>query len=407
MRARSLWALSLSISAALAGCGLSLDYDPPDPQAELDAGLVGIDAGGGGADAGSIDDASSAECVHDGDCANGSFCDGQERCAEGVCEPGEPPCPDASACLLRTCDEAESACGDFVSTCDDAEICTPEGACIPRPSCGTSEDCPDDGDPCTGTTECVAGECAFRPAPRCGFATGCLRNECVAFIGCRDVVHHELCDENDGMACTVPTCSAETGACTEVSTNALCADAFECTNDACSPTAAGRDSSGCTHVAAHTRCDDGATCTTDFCAPAAGRRDARGCVSVPNDAACAGMDISLCSEPVCVGARAAATSGGSGCARRYDSSRCMAGEICVPGVGSIPATCVALTGETCTADVACDDGDPCNGLETCVGARCVPGAGCPDAGCEQGWCDLSGGAPTCALRATASCPGFP
>lgn len=395
--------------ASLAGCGLSLDWDPPDPQGGLDAGEPpGLD---GGAVDGAVDDGGNdvdattpPDCEHDADCDDGLFCNGEEHCAGGRCVDGEEPCPDRSACLLRECFEDGRTCGDLVSTCPDGDVCDATGLCVPIPDCARDTDCPDDGDPCTGSFVCVAGACVAVAPPLCGGVRGCVRTECIPFRGCGEVPHSELCPASDALDCTVPTCDPASGACSDVPSNAACEDGVPCTRNVCSPTSSMRDARGCVAMPDHTMCEDGFSCTSGFCAPALSRADARGCVQVPNDELC--RVGGSCAERVCVGGAAAGTSGDtSGCGPRFDSAICGPGRICAPGAGS--GVCVTMP-TSCSSDGVCDDGNPCNGVEACEGSRCVRRtSSCPDSGCLQGWCDTSSGAPTCALRVTASCPGLP
>jgi hypothetical protein len=52
-----------------------------------------------------------APCLHDSDCYNGFACDGQERCVDGVCMPGEPLiCDDGNDCTIDSCSEEEAGC---------------------------------------------------------------------------------------------------------------------------------------------------------------------------------------------------------------------------------------------------------------------------------------------------------
>lgn len=68
-----------------------------------------------------------------------------------------------------------------------------------------------------------------------------------------------------------------------------------------------------------------------------------------------------------------------------------------------PAPC------TCNADTDCDDGDPCNGAESCQASTCVPAATpfqCPAStnACFDNICVASNGVATCELEAKAECP---
>ncbi|MEZ4249554.1 MAG: putative metal-binding motif-containing protein [Polyangiales bacterium] len=69
-----------------------------------------------------------SECLFDGDCDDGSFCNGAERCVANVCSAGSLP-----ACTDGRCDETNDRC--FAST-------TPIGArCTSDAACGGSRDC--------------------------------------------------------------------------------------------------------------------------------------------------------------------------------------------------------------------------------------------------------------------------
>lgn len=63
------------------------------------------------------------DCLSDGDCDNGLFCDGAETCNSGTCQSGTP-----SSCSAPTpqCDEASDACVECLdsSHCDDGVACT-------------------------------------------------------------------------------------------------------------------------------------------------------------------------------------------------------------------------------------------------------------------------------------------
>ncbi len=57
------------------------------------------------------DAAPDGPCTGDGDCDNGAFCDGEETCVDGACEPGEAVvCDDSDDCTRDACDETTDAC---------------------------------------------------------------------------------------------------------------------------------------------------------------------------------------------------------------------------------------------------------------------------------------------------------
>jgi alpha-tubulin suppressor-like RCC1 family protein len=125
------------LSAALIACGES---------SELDAG----DASDAGADA--------ALACGEGDCDDGVFCNGVERCEDQRCVSGDPPCGERcdeaqDECVPETCDVwdadgdglASIACGGI--DCDDTDADRHPGnpeRCEPSAR-GHDEDC----DPCT------------------------------------------------------------------------------------------------------------------------------------------------------------------------------------------------------------------------------------------------------------------
>jgi len=79
------------------------------------------------------DDAATAVCTSDADCDDGVFCNGRERCAEGVCQPGDSPC-------VVLCDEELDECDASCAMGGDGD-----GDGHANVGCG-GDDC-DDSDP--------------------------------------------------------------------------------------------------------------------------------------------------------------------------------------------------------------------------------------------------------------------
>lgn len=109
-------------------------------------------------------------CKRDADCDDGIFCNGQERCIAGVCQPGTLP-DDGIECTQLVCDEEakefrfepmHGLCGDGIF-CNGTEICDPEVGCIPGKPVPV-----DDGDPCT-TNYCDEAQrrVVTEPIPNC------------------------------------------------------------------------------------------------------------------------------------------------------------------------------------------------------------------------------------------------
>lgn len=166
----------LSILAlSSAGCGLTLDLQPPDEGFD-----ASVPPGDGGAE---------RECRADGDCDDGLFCNGVERCRAGACTPGVPPdCEDDVDCTVDRCDEQRDACvrAPDDSLCDDGAECG-EGRCDAVLGCWVE---PDDGDceDSAGCTldECVEGSCAHLPdSSACGVGEYCSEeHDCTAIPPC-------------------------------------------------------------------------------------------------------------------------------------------------------------------------------------------------------------------------------
>lgn len=123
------------------------------------------DASPGTADAG-VD--AAAECMTAGECDDSLFCNGEEQCSQGRCQPGTPPVvDDGVSCTADVCDEtanivtntaADAAC-DNADKCDGIETCSATSDC----QNGQPVQCPADTTciayACVpGTGSCVAGD---------------------------------------------------------------------------------------------------------------------------------------------------------------------------------------------------------------------------------------------------------
>lgn len=124
------------------------------------------------------------ECIADGDCDDGLYCNGAETCLSGVCQTGTPV--DCSAlndqCNNGVCDEATDSCivqpkSDGTS-CDDGQFCTVNDACQAGVCTGGPARSCDDGESCT-TDSCneLSGSCV-NTWPACGLSDGCCGPEC-------------------------------------------------------------------------------------------------------------------------------------------------------------------------------------------------------------------------------------
>jgi len=102
-----------------------------------------------------------SECVADGDCDDGNVCNGTETCEENTCQPGTP------------------------LVCDDQNLCTDNG-CNPELGCmyeNNTDPC-DDGDACTIEDVCAQGMCLGGPSMECDDDDICTNDTCNSVSGC-------------------------------------------------------------------------------------------------------------------------------------------------------------------------------------------------------------------------------
>lgn len=165
----------LGAALSAAGCGLTLDYDPPGDAgadapfdaARLDAPVldapVEADAGEpcGGCPAGSrcVGSVCRAACDDTTPCADPLVC---EACVGGACLPVDLSCSGGSACLSGACDPATDACA-YQDTCGPGLACS-SGSCVPG-TCTSDADCEGIVGGCGYV--CAMGACVPRMPPIC------------------------------------------------------------------------------------------------------------------------------------------------------------------------------------------------------------------------------------------------
>ena len=361
---------------------------------------------------------SPTPCASAATCADTNPCNGTEQCLNLACVPGAPlSCDDGNPCTDDGCDP-NTGCFHTNNTgpCDDGNPCTTadtcqSGTCIgvaggDGNACNDGNGCtlgdvclggvcagsaaPDgtlctDGNPCTTGDTCVAGTCTGGPAvpdnTPCPDATVCNGLEtCVGGVCTPGTALN--CD--DGNSCTVDTCDPVTGcAHTTAPDGTVCYDGNACTQlDSChGGTCIGAGPLSCAAVqCAQAVCNpaDG-TCSSTQSPDGAPCEDGNACTT--GDTCLAGTCTSG-SAVVCAPADTCHVAGtcdpNTGCSNPAkpngttcnDGSACTLGDVCVNG------TCTGVF-------VSCDDGDPCNGVETCdpVSGGCLTG---PPPNCDDG-----------------------
>jgi hypothetical protein len=339
-------------------------------------------------------------------CDDGVFCNGAEICSPGLgCLGGAPPsCDDAVACTADSCDPVGDACVNAPedAVCDDGVFCNGAETCDPALDCqgGAPPSC-DDAVVCTADSCDPVGDlCVNAPDDAaCDDGQFCNGVEtCDAVLDCQG---GPSVDCGDGVGCTADSCNESTDSCDNTADDALCDDGVFCNGtETCD---AGLDCQGGTPPS----CDDAVVCTADTCDPVG-----NACVNAPDDAAC--DDGVFCNG----------------------AETCDAGLDCQAGA---PPTCddaVVCTADSCDPvgdacvnapdDAVCDDGQFCNGVETCDAALdcqggaaidCGDGVGCTTDSCNESidscdntaddaLCDdgvFCNGAETC--HATVDCQG--
>ena len=163
------------------------------------------------------------ECLTDGECDDGQFCNGSETCnlTTFTCQIGTPPvCNDGFACTMDTCDpQANGGAGACVYTpnhafCNDGQFCNGEETCVPYDPNADSFGCVTDIPPtCNDNIACTLDSCD--PLAN-GGGGGCVYTPDHAF--CDNLLFcdgAETCDAIQGCIDGVVPCTAECEHCVE------------------------------------------------------------------------------------------------------------------------------------------------------------------------------------------------
>ncbi len=316
----------------------------------------------------------SGGCRNIDDCTAG-IC-GTGTCVDGVndytctCLPGQ--WDNNTTCvgcgMVDNCDVVE--CSPLgVASCVDCKDgfesngaggCRAIGGCTPNP-CGDGT-CAEVG----GGYQC---DC---PVGQYDDGTTCVLCDCDDGAFCNGV---EICDPNegckpgvaphdDGIACTVDTCNEELDQIDNSSSDLFCQNRLGLYCDGaetCNPTSGAADSDGCVAGMPVTCADDNNACTDDECNEAT-----NGCgiakadnVQIPDGNTCNGVEFCLGGQP-----QPGTNLGMGDACGDATTTLCDAADTC-DGSG------VCLTNHV--QDGPADDGNPCNGNESCLGGEVVAG----------------------------------
>jgi len=328
-------------------------------------------------------------CTGDPECDDGLFCNGAETCdtGSGNCQAGTPPnCNDGVSCTVDSCNESRDMCSNVANNglCDNGQYCDGVETCHATLGCqaGTPPNC-DDGVACTddscneSTDSCdnVANDANCNDGQFCNGA-----ETCNATLGCQAGTPVN-CD--DGVACTDDSCNESTDSCDNVANDANCNNGLFCDgaetchatlgcqagSDPCPGQACDEGSDQCVGCQGNEECDDGLYCNgAEVCN--AGTCEAG---TPPNCDDGVGCTDDSCNEVT------------DSCDNAANDANCDNGQFC-DGAETCHATLDCQAG----TPVDCNDGNVCNGSEACVGDGCQAGTplNCDDGdSCTSDSCD--------------------
>ena len=249
-------------------------------------------------------------------------------------------CTDTCLSLGYECG-TQTVCGSSVNcgTCATG-ICSPAGVCEATPECTTAAQC-DDSNLCT-TDTCSSGTCVHA-AINCNDNLFCTGTEtCSLALGCQSsgtpCVAGQICDETNNQ------CNAIPGYCDSPDD---CDDGLYCNGAETCNLAVNTCSAGTAPVLS-----EGIACTVDSCDEVNNV-----VVHTPNNALC--NDGLFCTQFDTCDANLDC---------QYSLNSCNPGQTCNEDTN----TCDSLP-DYCTTAAECDNGNACDGAETCISNACVAG----------------------------------
>lgn len=338
----------------------------------------------------------------DGDaCDDGSLCTTGETCSAGVCgEAVVTVCEPSSVCVTAGCNAATGECAetpvDAGQACDDDDPCTDVDVCDGTGTCaGGAKDCSAFEDPCNDAL-CTAGTCIQQPkdGATCDDGEACTTTDactpsgvcagdwdegnatctCAADVNC-----------DDGLACTLNTCSNEGECIVTIKEN------FCLLEGACFTALASRDGNACQvcrpEISKTTWqslvCDDQNQCTDDSCHPSFGCITSNDDTNACNDGSDCTQD-DHCLEGTCVGQ--------CDCVEDADCNQADApacNKLVCQSFKCVPVADATIDGTTCDDGAFCTEGDTCQG-GTCTPTGALDCSASGDGQCVLGICDEFG-----------------
>ncbi len=143
---------------------------------------------------------------------NHDYCDDDIDCTSETCSPQfncdyvmhNDQCDDGIDCTDDICENGVGCRFQPDDTaCTDPQVCDFELGCVDPPDCDVDADC-NDGDQCNGTESCVDGLCQSGVPLDCNDGVFCTVDSCSPANGCLHAPDHQVCD--DDQVCTSDFC---------------------------------------------------------------------------------------------------------------------------------------------------------------------------------------------------------
>jgi hypothetical protein len=280
-------------------------------------------------------DGNIASCTVNADCADGNLCNGVETCTGGACQPGTPVnCVDGLQCTQDVCTPATGVCSHPPNLCSDGDSCTVD-TCSEATGCGHTSPTPLHFCNAGSITIPSAGSGTPYPSPIVVSGLGTSASVCsVELLG----LNHTFPDDIDILL------SGPLGG----ASNAIIMSDVGGSSDVTGVNLTLKD-------AAATSLPDSAILTTGTFKPTN----------------IGGGDVFAAPAPAPAGGSALSVFNGTD---PNGTWRLFVTDQFTPDGGAFAnGWCVNIVVSGCSIDAQCSDGNPCNGVETCVGGACQAG----------------------------------